>query len=73
MEDSLKTPEALFEAITHQVKLIANANDSVCEWTAIDGHDSLMVRQYRHLKRELVAELDRLLKKIDVTLQVADK
>ncbi len=70
MEDSPETQEALFESIAHQVKLIANANDSVCQWRAIDGNDSLMVRQYKHLKSELIVELDRMLKKIDVTLQV---
>jgi len=69
MENSAKT-QTLLESITNQLRLISDTNDAIRQWTAIDGENSLMVRQYRHLKKELVAELDRLLKKIDVTLQV---
>jgi len=65
-------PNALLEAIGHQLSLIANTNEQIKRWSASDGDDSLMVRQYKHLRKQMVQELDRLLRQLDLTLQVVE-
>jgi hypothetical protein len=63
-------PNALLDAIHHQLSLIATTNEQIRQWSVSDGEASLMARQYKHLRKGMVQELDRLLRQLDVTLQV---
>ncbi len=65
---STSTP--LLDTIYHQLSLIASTNEQIRQWSASDGEMSLMARQYKHLCKGMVQELDRLLRQLDVTLQV---
>ncbi len=65
---STSTP--LLDAIYHQLSLIATTNEQIRQWSASDGEASLMARQYKYLRKGMVQELDRLLRHLDVTLQV---
>jgi hypothetical protein len=42
------------------------------QWSASDGEASVMARQYKHLRKGMVQELDRLLRQLDLTLQVVE-
>jgi|GEM_PF-2612738 len=66
------TPNPLLDAIHHQLALIATTNEQIKQWSASDGDASLMARQYKHLRKGMVQELDRLLRQLDVTLQVVE-
>ncbi len=66
------TPKPLLDAIHHQLSLIASTNELIRQWSASEGEDSLMARQYKHLRKGMVQELDRLLRQLDLTLQVVE-
>ncbi len=66
------TSNPLLDAIHHQLSLIASTNEQIRQWSASDGETSLMVRQYKHLRKGMVQELDRLLRQLDLTLQVVE-
>ncbi len=71
----MKTPinsNPLLEAINHQLTLIAGTNEQIKQWSVSEGEESLMARQYKHLRKQLVQELDRLLRQLDLTLQVVE-
>jgi hypothetical protein len=72
---NMQTPSQsnpLLEAIGHQLSLIADTNQQIKQWSAAEGNESLMVRQYKHLRKQMVQELDRLLRQLDLTLQVVE-
>lgn len=54
------------------LSLIASTNEQIRQWSASDGEASLMVRQYKHLRKGMIQELDRLLRQLDLMLQVVE-
>jgi hypothetical protein len=57
------------EKVNSILELIERTDERIACWTALDGETSLMVRQYKHLRKDFIKQLNEVMQEHGLMVQ----